>query len=163
MNLVVTERSALISRTLHDQRLSWADKVAYLAYVLHDPKALEDCPVFHLFQPGFYIRETHVPGGQIFIGRVHRNGHVVKLLTGIGVVLEEGRRRIFRAPAVIHTQPGFQMCGYTVTPVFVQTWHPTSDAQRDVNTLELRDFEPAEATLERGRLAAEYLLRLEAV
>lgn len=163
MNLLTTERSALISKTFHDKRLAWSDKIAYLAYVLHDPEALEKCPVFHLFRPGFYIREMHIPAGQIFIGRVHRNGHVVKLLAGIGIVLEEGRRRTFRAPAAIHTQSGFQMCGYTVTPVFVQTWHPLEDGQRDIDALELRDFEPAEATLERGRLAAEYLLRLEAI
>src|SRR5581483_7690615 len=40
------------------------------------------CPVEHLFGGGKYIREMRIPRGTLFIGRPHRHGHPIQLISG---------------------------------------------------------------------------------
>lgn len=143
--------------------LTWAQKLAYLAYKLHDPKASEVCPVTHFFEHGNYIRTMFIPKGQLFIGRVHRYGHIVKLISGKAFLIEEAGKQLKEAPTEMLTKPGYQTVAYTLSDVVAQTVHPNPDELRDVQGLEDDIFESAESVMLRGKQVAEQLLLTESV
>lgn len=127
--------------------LTWQDKIAYLAYALHND---EECPLTHKFEKGWYIREIFVPAKHIFIGRPHITGHICKLVEGEALLITEEARSYKRAPWQILTQRGFQMVFYTFTDLIGQTCHPNPEGITDVQVLEDRIFEPVQRVLDRG-------------
>lgn len=131
---------AVLERT----ELSWEDRAALLAYeVSLLPAAIsrpDDFNVRHVFKDEWYIREFSLPAGAIFVGRVHRHGHIVKLLDGkVQLIMESGRRE-FTAPEVIHTQPGFISICVVLTDMTAQSWHFNPAGCRDIDELEAEHF-----------------------
>jgi hypothetical protein len=122
--------------------LTWKEKVAYLA---HQFLTMEQtaCPVTHRFEQGLYILEMRIPAETLFIGRVHRHGHVCQLLEGSVILIHnEDHREAFKAPSEIMTKPRYQMVVYEVTDVLAQTIHPNPSGEHDYSVLESDIFEP---------------------
>lgn len=122
--------------------LSFPEKLAYLTHQFHKAEQTE-CPVTHLFKDGFYIREMTIPAGTLFIGRVHRQGHICELVAGSIVHITEYERRALEAPFSLKTTPGYQMALYAVNDVVGRTYHPDS-GERDLDKLEECIFESVE-------------------
>lgn len=133
--------------------LSWKDRIAYLAFMLH-AEGIE--PVLrHQFENGWYIREIEIPGDTIFIGREHLEGHMVELAQGKVIHIGPDFRRPVEAPFVLHTRPGYQMVCYAITDVIGRTLHHNPDNIKDIEVLERRIFGSPQDVLDRGRLVAE--------
>jgi hypothetical protein len=143
----------------HRLDLSWADKVAYLAYKIsqNGGAKAEDIEVKHIFQKGLYIREFQLPEKIVFIGRVHTKGHVVELLYGSVNLLTEQGTKAYSAIDRISTPPGFQSVVYTLTPCLVRTLHDNPSECRDVLELENEFFGPIQPVLDRGEQVTQEL------
>jgi hypothetical protein len=139
--------------------LCWKDKVAYLAWKISQNGGMkaEELEVRHIFWPGLYIREFELPGDFIFIGRVHRKGHLVELLRGSVTVITEKGNRTFHAVDRISTEPGFQTVAHIITPSLVRSIHENPFELRDVEQLEDEFFEPVQPLLVRGQGIQELL------
>lgn len=137
-------------------QIPWKYKVAYLAWRFSQMEQTE-CPVKHSFAGDRYIREMFIPAGTLFIGRVHTNGHVVKLVSGTVYDCQEGQKREVSAPFEFHSYPGYQAVFYAMTDVVGVTEHPNPDGLTDVAVLEARDFEEAKWLIERGAMVAEQI------
>ena len=132
------------------EHLSWNEKVAYLAYQFQT-MAQTDCPLMHRFEQGLYIREMRIPADTLFIGRIHRHGHVCQLLEGdVMLIHRDGIREGFHAPSQILTQPGYQMVAYALTDVRAQTVHPNPTDERDIEKLTADIFESLHSFKELG-------------
>ena len=130
--------------------ISWNDRIAYLLHKFMEQPQIE-CPVKHIFEDGKYIREMTIPAQTLFIGRTHRHGHVVELLSGSAVhITPEGRFPV-SAPFTVTTRPGYQMVAFIETPVLCRSIHPNPSDSRDVDTLELDAFEPVDNLRAIGR------------
>lgn len=131
--------------------LSWHEKVALLGWWMHCnlPSAVPE--VKHIFQPGWYIRQMTMPAGQLFVGRIHRQGHLLKLIAGRAMWLRPDGRFIYDAPATVQTAPGSQVVAVSITEVVVQSLHVNPDDSRDIQQLEEDAFEPPESTLALGK------------
>lgn len=142
---------------LHLPDLSWKEKVAYLAWKLHEGPATVQPGLAHRFEPGRYIREMSLPAGTVFIGRVHKVGHLLVLLRGKARLISEEGSRDYSAVDMLQTPSGFQTIAYTLTSVLAQTVHANPAELRDIEELEDEIFEAAELTLVRGKEVAMQL------
>jgi hypothetical protein len=143
--------------------LSWADEVAYLAYTFSKGPH-EEFPIWHRFEPGWYIRTIRIPAGKLLLGRPHRDGHIVKLLEGTVLHVQPEGKVYRHAPYRLHTCPGYIMIAYAVTNVMAETWHPVEDDVYDVRVLEERIADTAQSMLNHGRVVADrvdYALALQ--
>jgi hypothetical protein len=139
--------------------VSWADKIAYLGYEIRQRAgSVNEMPVRHLFRKGEYIREVVLPAGIVFIGKVHRQGHVVELLHGEVELITEQGATLHKGPDSMTTAPGFQTVFRTITPIVGRTIHPNPGELRDINVLEAEIFEPENLISERGKRIAQELL-----
>ena len=131
--------------------LSWSDKLSYL---VHKFLTMEqtDCNITHRFEPGFYIREMCMPAGTLFIGRIHRRGHEVQLLSGAVIHFhDENSKILLDKPVSVHTHPGYQMVAYALTEVTARSIHPNPDESRDIEELEDQYFGAVQHLVDRGR------------
>lgn len=142
-------------------QLSWADKIAYLAYKLSSTSGVkpEDMPVKHLFVPGRYIREFTLPADFLFIGRVHRQGHIILLCEGKAkLFLDQNVFTVHQGPDAVMSAAGYQTVAHTLTEVRVRTIHPNPENLQDVQELEERFFGPIQPVLDRGEQIMQGLL-----
>ena len=96
------------------------------------------------------MRDMHIPAGTLFIGRVHRHGHVCQLLEGSVIHISETGQREVQAPFEMFTTPGTQVVLYTLTDILGRTVHPNPHAIRDTDALEADIFEPVDALKQLG-------------
>lgn len=143
--------------TLLLPELSWADKVAYLAWRLHSDEGITQMPLRHTFEPGRYIREIEIPAHCVFIGKVHRAGHLMVLVKGELVLITKQGSVSHRAPSMVQSWPGYQTVLYTLCPVVGQTVHENPDDSQNISQLEARIFEPVGPILARGEQVARGL------
>lgn len=137
--------------------LSWNDKIAYLTWkFLQHPQT--ECPVEHHFEHQLYVRDMHIPGGTLFLGRAHRYGHVCQLLKGTVVHIAESGHRTIEAPFEMFTTPGYHMVLYTLTDIVGRTVHANADESRDTASLEEDIFEPVDALKDLGESIHQRLL-----
>ena len=62
--------------------------------------------VFHLFGPGFCIRELHIPAGTFLIGHAHKRALANELLKGEMLVQSNGKWSKMSAPLFFVGVPG---------------------------------------------------------
>jgi hypothetical protein len=136
----------------HRPDLSWSDKVAYLAWKISQNGGAksDDFEVKHIFEKGIYIREFELPEKFVFIGRVHRKGHMVELLYGSANLITERGSKTYSAIDRIKTPAGFQTVAYTLTPCIVRSVHENPSESRDILELENEFFGPVQPILDRG-------------
>ena len=129
--------------------LSWAEKLAYLTYQFYSETQIS-CPVEHIFTPGFYIREMRIPAHTLFIGRPHRHGHLVMLVEGKVLWIDEHFKKTVTAPFEVKTSVGYQAVFLALTDVVGKTIHPNPTDSKDVEALELEAFHPVQELLKTG-------------
>lgn len=133
--------------------LAWHNKVAYLTYQFLKLPQME-CPLEHIFEDEWYIREIIIPKETLFLGRAHRHGHECQLLTGAVVHISEGGKQVIEAPAKLHTQPGYHMVLYALEDCIGRSIHPNPTHSRDIDVLENEAFESVASLEERGAAIA---------
>lgn len=93
-----------------------------------------DCPVFHRFGPGLYIREVRMPKGALVIGHKQRKEHMNVMVQGVVVIINQDRTLTeMRAPCTFVGKPGRKI-GYIVEDVVWQNIYSTDE--RNVEVLE---------------------------
>lgn len=135
--------------------MPWRSKLAYLTFMFHDQPQPE-CPLQHLFEDGKYIRLIAIPKGVTFIGRAHKIGHQVDLLTGSVIHVREKCRRLVHAPFTLHTKPMDQVCAVSLTDITARTVHPDLGLS-DVEALESIFFETTQELRDLGEQVARSL------
>lgn len=135
--------------------MPWRAKLAYLAYMFHGEPQPE-CPLEHILERGQYIRLIAIPKGVTFIGRAHKIGHQVDLLTGSVIHVRENCRRIIHAPFTLHTKPMDQVCAQTLTDITARTVHPDL-GMTDIQELERIFFETTDELKSLGQKVAQHV------
>lgn len=101
------------------------------SFMLELPQA--ECPVFHHFGPGIYIREVTLPAGIVAIGHAQRYEHLNIVLTGKVAIINDGEAKEISAPAIFIGKPGRKF-GYVMEKC---TWlNVYSTDERDIDKLE---------------------------
>lgn len=109
-----------------------------------------NCPVFHHFGPGLYIRELRMEAGTLAMGRKQRFPHMNVFIKGKVLMLNpDGSHLELSAPMTFVGSPG-QKIGYVIEDMIWQNIYPTNET--DVEILEATYFDdPTES----GIVAAE--------
>lgn len=128
--------------------MPWSDKLAYLTWKFLKLEQA-DCPLQHSFENDQYIRRIAIPKNTLFIGRIHKVGHQVDLLTGTVIHVRESCRRIVSAPFTLHTKPGDQVCALALTDIAARTVHP-ADGCRNIEALEEKYFGTTQSLKDQG-------------
>jgi len=100
-------------------------------------KHREDYLVFHSFADGMYTREMHVDKNEIIVGEIHRNDHIVNLLKGSLIVIDEFGNRRLDAPATFVSKAGVKRVGFILEDTVWQDIHRTDkttieDAENEI-------------------------------
>lgn len=90
----------------------------------------------HLFAPGVYIREIHMPEGEFIIGAEHTTEHFNTVLKGRASVIMEGELHHIQAPACFVSRAGVRKVLKIHEPCVWQTIHPNPTDSRDTAALE---------------------------
>lgn len=94
----------------------------------------EQCPVYHHFSPGLYIREVNLPAGIVAIGHRQRKKHLNIFLKGkVSIINDDGSVSDIEAPMLFTGKPG-RKCGYIHEDTVWLNIYPTDE--RDIETLE---------------------------
>lgn len=66
-----------------------------------------ECPVYHHFYPGIYMREVHIKAGVFSIGHFQKTEHLNIFQQGkVNFVNEDGSTQILEAPMIFTSKPG---------------------------------------------------------
>lgn len=66
-----------------------------------------ECPVYHHFYPGIYMREVHIEAGVFSIGHFQKTEHLNIFQQGrVNFVNDEGIAQILEAPMIFTSKPG---------------------------------------------------------
>jgi len=103
------------------------------------PKLLEmpqvECPVYHRFGPGIYIRESHAPAGTFAIGHYQTQDHVNIMLKGkVQVVNDDGSTTLLTAPVFFIGKANTRKMGLVLEDMVWQNIYATNET--DINKLE---------------------------
>lgn len=110
-----------------------AEAVKYLERYLVGLSQVE-CPVYHHFGPGVYIREVHMAAGTLALGHSQRFAQLNIVLKGsVAMVTDSGELKVIKAPTIFTGGPGRKF-GYVLEDVIWQNVYATSET--DVDTLE---------------------------
>jgi hypothetical protein len=100
------------------------------------------CPVYHHFGPGIYIRELWIPKGTLIIGHHHRESHLNMMLRGkLRLFGDGGHVHIVEAPFRLVAGPG-RKAAYALEDTIWQNIYATEET--DVNRLEEILFEKSD-------------------
>ena len=101
-----------------------------------------DCPVYHHFSPGLYVREVNLPAGIVAIGHRQKTEHLNVFLQGrVTIVNDDGSTSELKAPMLFTGKPGRKI-GYIHEKVVWLNIYPTEET--DVETLESMFLEKSE-------------------
>jgi len=93
-----------------------------------------ECPVFHHFGPGIYIREVHLPAGATAIGHAQKFAHTNVMIKGRVLMFnEDGTTKELVAPLLFVGKPGRKV-GHVLEDTVWQNIYATDET--DVETLE---------------------------
>ena len=102
-----------------------------------------ECPVFHKFGDGLYIRELHMKAGTLAIGHEQRFKHYNVMLKGkVKMLNSDGSTSELSAPAAFFAEPGRKI-GYVMEDMVWQNIYPTCET--DIETLENTYLNKSEA------------------
>ena len=95
-----------------------------------------ECPIFHHFADGQYLRETHMPAGTFAIGKKHRFSTINIILKGKLSVYNGENEPIMDivAPAIWTSKAGVQKMAYFHEDTIWLNAHPTEET--DINKIE---------------------------
>lgn len=105
-----------------------------------------ECELFHKFQPGYYIREVHLPKGAIVVGHHQNYEHLNVFIRGKVLMLNtDGSTNIVEAPMTFVGKPGRKI-GAILEDVVWQNVYPTN--QTDIDLLEAQYLTKSAYSLE---------------
>ena len=108
--------------------------IAELTPTLLDMPQVE-CPVYHRFGPGIYIRESHAPAGTFAIGHFQKQDHVNIMLKGkVEMINEDGSRYVLEAPHFSVGKANTRKMGLVIEDMVWQNIYATEET--DINKLE---------------------------
>lgn len=123
MDISLIEESAVAIR----------DNVDEIEKILLDVEQ-EDCPVYHHFHPGIYMREVHIKKGTFAIGHYQKTRHTTFFFKGKAkFILEDGSVELWEAPMMYVADPGRKIA-YALEDMVWFNVYPTDE--RDIETLE---------------------------
>lgn len=129
-DLAATEEEAVKAVLLTKHTLE--NIVAVERTIMEYPQV--ECPIFHRFGPGLYIREIHMPAGAFVIGNYQKFEHLNVMLKGrVVVVNDDGSHSEIVAPTVFVGRPGRKV-GYVKEDVVWQNIYATDET--DIAKLE---------------------------
>jgi len=100
-----------------------------------------DCPVFHYFNDGVYIREARFPAGAFVVGHTHRYEQLNIFVQGKGKFIDPaGGFKIMSAPMTFVGPPG-RKAVYVLEDIIWQNAFPNPDNEHDIEKLEARWLE----------------------
>jgi|GEM_PF-1717668 len=97
-------------------------------------------PLKHLFSPGIYIREIHMPAGMYVLGAQHRTDHFNIIMSGRVAVFMDGAFHQIVAPCTIRSGVDVRKFLLIEEDTVWQTIHANPDDETDVKKLEDRLF-----------------------
>jgi hypothetical protein len=92
-----------------------------------------DCPVYHHFSPGLYIRELNVPADTVLVGYKQKTEHLNIFLKGCVVIVNDGEIVEMKAPMIFTGNPGRKV-GYVKEDMSWLNVYATTET--DIETLE---------------------------
>lgn len=132
MDISLTKESGLAIR----------DKIEDIEAACLEEEQIE-CPLFHHFSPGIYIREVHMPKGAFVIGHKHKKEHLNYFLKGKAKIIDlDGNVEILEAPMMFVAKPGRKIF-YAIEDLVWQNLFPTEET--DIDKLEEMFVEKSEA------------------
>jgi hypothetical protein len=108
--------------------------------LLKDEQA--ECPVYHRFGPGIYIRELHMTAGTVAVGKVQKFEHVNILLKGKVMMFDNDQVTTLEAPLFFIGKPG-RKAGFVLEDMVWQNIYATDET--DISKLEEMFMEDSEA------------------
>ena len=122
-------------KTMHDVLVQ--EGVGRLEQILLD-RPQSDAPLYHNFGPGLYIREVHMPAGNVAVGHYQKFDQWNVFLKGRVLMLnEDGSTTELIAPMQFTGKPGRKV-GYILEDVVWQNVYPNPDNEHDVEKLEAK-------------------------
>lgn len=100
-----------------------------------------ECPVYHHFGPGIYIREVWIPKGTLVVGHAHKSAHMNMMLVGKLKLFMEGSSQIVEAPFRLVAAAGRKIA-YALENTIWQNIYATDET--DIQKLEEMLFEKTE-------------------
>jgi hypothetical protein len=93
-----------------------------------------DCPVYHRFGPGIYIREVHLPKGAMAIGHRQKTEHMNVMISGKVIMFnQDGTSKTISGPITFAGKPGRKI-GFILEDTIWQNIYATDE--RSVEKLE---------------------------
>lgn len=112
-----------------------------------------ECPVFHHFGPGIYVREVNLPAGITAIGHAQRFEHLNIMLKGRVLMYRDDGSTVELAAPLLFVAPPGRKVGYVIEDVVWLNVYATSET--DVETLERTYLDKSPAWQDdRGRRTA---------
>lgn len=128
------------NRIVEGTSVSMREKVTAMGLAMSKYPQTE-CPLFHRFAPGIYLREIHMPADTIIVGKVHRTEHFNVLVKGACLIVhDDGSSEELRAPMTFVSKAGVQKVLLILEDMIWMTVHPTDET--DIPTLEATLVEP---------------------
>lgn len=91
-----------------------------------------NCPLYHRFTPGLYIREIFVPAGTLLVTKIHKTEHPFVMTKGrVAVWTEESGVAQLTAPHLGITKAGTRRIIYIHEDCTWLTFHPTEKTAVD--------------------------------
>ena len=102
-----------------------------------------ECPVYHHFSPGIYVREVRLPAGSVVVGHKKKTEHLNVFLKGrVSIVNDNGTISELTAPMLFTGKPG-RKCGYVHEDVVWLNVYPTEE--KNIETLESMFLDKSQA------------------
>lgn len=111
-----------------------------------------ECPVFHNFGPGIYIREVHAKAGSLIVGHHHKYAHTNVLLKGRMLLVSDNGILDFKAPHMF-VWPAGRKIAYFPEDMIFQNIYATE--LTDLDEIENHLVEKSEAWQENAALSFE--------
>ena len=95
-----------------------------------------ECPLFHHFIPGLYIRELHIPKDALTVSKIHKLPSLNILSKGERATLIDDQFVRIKAPHIHWSPAGHQRFSYTYEDSVWVTMHLNPRNEKNVATLE---------------------------
>jgi len=100
-----------------------------------------DCPTYHFFSPGLYVRQLNVPADTVLVGYKLKHKHLNIFLKGAVTIVIDGEVRRVEAPMIFTGEPGRKI-GYVEEDMVWLNVFPTDET--DIATLEDMFFDKSD-------------------
>lgn len=101
-----------------------------------------EIPTQHFILDGIYVRQTFIPKGTVFVGRVHKKPHFFMVLKGLAEVTMDESIVTLRAGMTLMCPPGTRRAGICLEDtVFAGVFRTEKTDLKDIEA-ELTEFDP---------------------